>query len=60
MNPANVDKFVANIASYLKKGWDGVDIDWEYPGVSLANRYSTNPAANHLHRLPIFLVSHQA
>ncbi|KAL7945747.1 glycoside hydrolase family 18 protein [Trichoderma barbatum] len=33
MYPAHVDKFVDSIVNYLnQKGFDGVDIGWEYPG----------------------------
>lgn len=40
MSPANRKTFAANIASFLNKNnIDGVDFDWEYPGVSgLATR----------------------
>jgi GH18 family chitinase len=35
MNPSNVGKFTDNIVSFLTSSkLDGVDIDWEYPGVS--------------------------
>lgn len=33
--PANRDTLAKNIANFVKDhGLDGVDIDWEYPGVS--------------------------
>ncbi|KAH8892262.1 killer toxin alpha/beta [Thozetella sp. PMI_491] len=33
MNPGNAGTFAQNIVNYLNAhGWDGVDIDWEYPG----------------------------
>ena len=36
MNPTNVDTFAGNIVSFiLTTGLDGVDFDWEYPGVSV-------------------------
>ena len=36
MNPANVDTFADNIVRFISTtGLDGVDFDWEYPGVSL-------------------------
>ena len=35
MEPANVNTFADNIVSFVTtSGLDGVDIDWEYPGVS--------------------------
>lgn len=35
MSPTNRDTFAANIAKFLTdEGLDGVDFDWEYPGVS--------------------------
>lgn len=35
VDPANVDRFVQNIFNYMESnGLDGVDFDWEYPGVS--------------------------
>jgi GH18 family chitinase len=34
MSPDNVDTFVGNIVDYIgAQQLDGVDIDWEYPGV---------------------------
>lgn len=34
MTPKNRDLFVSNLVSFVKKtGVDGIDIDWEYPGV---------------------------
>ena len=36
MNPTNVDTFANNIVSFISTtGLDGVDFDWEYPGVSV-------------------------
>jgi GH18 family chitinase len=32
MTPQNANTFVNNIVAFLKNGWDGIDIDWEYPG----------------------------
>ncbi|RFU75800.1 glycoside hydrolase family 18 [Trichoderma arundinaceum] len=32
MNPDNVNTFVDYIAAYIQNDWDGIDIDWEYPG----------------------------
>lgn len=38
MNPENRDVFGTNIAKFLaEEGLDGVDIDWEYPGVCFLN-----------------------
>lgn len=35
VRPENRDKFRNNIVSFVKQhGLDGVDLDWEYPGVS--------------------------
>ncbi|KND95324.1 Killer toxin subunits alpha/beta [Tolypocladium ophioglossoides CBS 100239] len=44
MSPSKVDEFVSNLMSYLdKNGRHGVDIDWEYPGVSLHDNLAANP-----------------
>lgn len=35
MMPENVDTFVENVSNFIIRGGvDGVDFDWEYPGVS--------------------------
>ncbi|KKK18118.1 hypothetical protein AOCH_004859 [Aspergillus ochraceoroseus] len=35
MNPKNVDTFIGNILEFVEdNGLDGVDFDWEYPGLS--------------------------
>jgi hypothetical protein len=36
MDPANAETFATNIAKFVNdNGLDGVDFDWEYPGVSI-------------------------
>lgn len=36
LDPANVDGFIINILDFVEdNGLDGVEFDWEYPGVSL-------------------------
>lgn len=45
MSPANRDKFATNVAKFVAdNGLDGVDFDWEYPGVSMKS-----PRNNHSH-----------
>jgi GH18 family chitinase len=35
--PANREKFKNNVVSFMNEhGLDGIDLDWEYPGVSTA------------------------
>lgn len=39
VKPANRLKFATNVANFIKdRGVDGVDMDWEYPGVSRPSR----------------------
>lgn len=45
MNPDNRDTFISNIVSFIKKeGINGVDFDWEYPGVSQTSCYPSHIA----------------
>jgi GH18 family chitinase len=42
MDPANVDSFIVNIMTFVKEhNIDGLDFDWEYPGVSLTQPWLT-------------------
>lgn len=48
----NKNAFTTNLAQFVKdEGIDGIDIDWEYPGVSIILYLSTNAAIVHTQSL---------
>jgi hypothetical protein len=62
MNPTNRNTFATNVVKFLNANkLDGVDFDWEYPGVCLLPPESPRPPVRicnaNSSRLPIFRVS---